>query len=488
MELTSGREIEPALREQLVRQIGQTRFSRWFYNVDLTCREGEVVVTASDALQHDWLQKHYRREIGQCCRDLFQKEMPVRFLVRPSDARPERAQAENLTLDSRSIEYLQGTEDAPHPAPSDAASPAPGAKPVPPRRAERTAGRPERAAGRAFASYETFITGVSNSAAKGIADIAISRPGMLNPVLIYGPTSVGKTHLLEGVYCEFRKNCGRKTPKYLTADEFTGQYIRGFQEKPGGDHSFRSRLIESNLVVIEDIQNLEKRDATQRELSSLIDLLRGKGIQMIFSADRPLAEMPFLRPELRTRLESGVVCGIEPPDRETLLRVFRQMAEKRSLQIPEEIARFVVSRFTAHARQLSGALNLLHAAFLTGGDITTLESVSAILDPLAPCRQMPITLEEIENAVASVFGVPAKELRGRSRSRACSYPRMLAMWLARRYTRSALSEIGRHFGGRSHSTVAAAQKKVDLWIEQGEQNDFSDSIRRVEQILNSRNR
>ena len=479
MELTSGREIEPALREQLVRQIGQTRFSRWFYNVDLTCREGEVVVTASDALQHDWLQKHYRRDIGQCCRDLFQKEMPVRFLVRPSDTRPERAQADNLTLDSRSIEYRQGTENAPHSAPSD--TPAPGAKPVPHRRAER-------AAGRAFASYETFITGVSNSAAKGIADIAISRPGMLNPVLIYGPTSVGKTHLLEGVYCEFRKNRGRKTPKYLTADEFTGQYIRGFQEKPGGDNSFRSRLTESNLVVIEDIQNLEKRDATQRELSCLIDLLRSKGIQMIFSADRPLAEMTFLRPELRTRLESGVVCGIEPPDRETLLRVFRQMAEKRSLQIPEEIARFVVSRFTAHARQLSGALNLLHAAFLTGGDITTLESVSAILDPLAPCRQVPITLEEIENAVSSVFGVPAKELRGRSRSRACSYPRMLAMWLARRYTRSALSEIGRHFGGRSHSTVAAAQKKVDLWLEQGEQNDFSDSVRRVEQILSSRSR
>ena len=475
MELTSGREIEPALREQLVRQIGQTRFSRWFYNVDLTCREGEVVVTASDALQHDWLQKHYRRDIGQCCRDLFQKEMPVRFLVRPSDTRPERAQADNLTLDSRSIEYRQGTEIAPHSAPSD--TPAPGAKPVPHRRAER-------AAGRAFASYETFITGVSNSA----ANIAISRPGMLNPVLIYGPTSVGKTHLLEGVYCEFRKNRGRKTPKYLTADEFTGQYIRGFQEKPGGDNSFRSRLTESNLVVIEDIQNLEKRDATQRELSSLIDLLRSKGIQMIFSADRPLAEMTFLKAELRTRLESGIVCAIESPDRETLLRVFRQMAEKRNLRIPDEIARFVVSRFATHARQLSGALNLLHAAYLTGTDISAIDSVSAVLGTLIPCRQMPISLEEIENAVASVFGISAKDLQGRSRSRACSYPRMLAMWLARRYTRCALSEIGRHFGGRSHSTVAAAQKKVDLWLEKGEMNDFSDSVRRTEQILTSRNR
>ena len=479
MELTTGKDIEPALREQLARQIGQKKLDRWFADVTFARRDGEVVVEVSNPFLQEWLAKHYRHEIVRCCQTLFRKEVPVQILVSSRIVPQESCQADDLTLGPDLIEFKKaGEPTAPHTFSADEGAPTKSSSPR----------KTERAGGRVFASYETFVTGVSNSAAKGIADIAISRPGLLNPVLIYGPTSVGKTHLLEGVYSEFRKNHGRKTPKYLTADEFTGQFVRGFQEKPGGDRSFRLRLLDSNLVIIEDIQNLEKRDATQRELSGLVDLLRAKGIQMIMSADRPLAEMTFLKPELRTRLESGVVCAIESPDRETLLRVFRQMAEKRNLPIPDEVARFVVSRFATHARQLSGALNLLHAAYLTGIEITTLESVSAILGSLIPCRQAPITLEEIENAVASVFGISPKDLQSRSRSRQCSYPRMLAMWLARRYTRSALSEIGRHFGGRSHSTVAAAQKKVDLWLEKGEKNDFSDSIRRIEQILSSRSR
>ena len=481
MELTTGKDIEPALREQLVRQIGQRKFDRWFTDVTFVRRDGEIAVLVSNPFLQEWITKHYRHEIGRCCQSLFDKEVPVQILVDPqvSSSPQKSTEADDLTLSADSIRFRAGEEAA-----------APVA--VPNRRGQTSktvsSRKTDRAGGRVFASYETFVTGVSNSAAKGIADIAISRPGMLNPVLIYGPTSVGKTHLLEGVYSEFRKHRGQKTPKYLTADEFTGQFIRGFQEKPGGDRSLRLRLLDSNLVIIEDIQNLEKREATQRELSGLIDLLRAKGIQIMMSADRPLAEMTFLKAELRTRLESGIVCAIESPDRETLLRVFRQMAEKRNLRIPDEIARFVVSRFATHARQLSGALNLLHAAYLTGTDISAIDSVSAVLGTLIPCRQMPISLEEIENAVASVFGISAKDLQGRSRSRACSYPRMLAMWLARRYTRCALSEIGRHFGGRSHSTVAAAQKKVDLWLEKGEMNDFSDSVRRTEQILTSRNR
>ena len=481
MELASGKDIEPVLREQLVRQIGQMKFDRWFADVTFSRRGEEFVVEVSSPFQKDWLQKNYRHEISRCFRELFGKDVSFQFLVDSAPARRAPSEADDLTLRPDAIEFKKGTgsdellsfvrvRGTDHPS-----------KPAARRRAERPAGR-------TFASYETFVTGISNSAAKGIADIAISRPGLLNPILIYGPSSVGKTHLLEGIYSEFRKVPGRKSPKYLTSDEFTGQFVRGFQEKPGGDRTLRNRLGDSNLVVIEDIQNFEKRDATQRELSSLVDLLRAKGVQIIMSADRSLAEMTFLKPELRTRLESGVVCAIEPPDRETLLRVFRQMAEKRNLNIPDEIARFVVSRFATHARQLSGALNLLHAAFLTGGDISTLESVSAILGAMAPCRQMPVTLEDIENAVASVFGITAKDLQGRSRSRQCSYPRMLAMWLARRYTHSALSEIGRHFGGRSHSTVAAAQKKIDLWLEKGEKNDFSDALLRVEQILSSRGR
>ena len=311
---------------------------------------------------------------------------------------------------------------------------------------------------------------------------------MFNPILFHGPTSVGKTHLLEGIYSEYRKSAGRKKPKFITADEFTSQFIQGFQEKPGGDRSFRARFLDANLLVIEDIQNFEKKEATQRELTQVIDSLVNKGVQVILSANRPVSEMKFLKPELRTRLVAGVAASIETPDRETLLKIFKQMAEERGLTVPDETCRLVVSRFAVHARQLSGVLNRLHLAYMTGADAFNPNAVADILADMTVRRQAPVTLEEIERAITSIFGIQTKELRGRSRARQCSHPRMLAMWLARKYTHSALSEIGRFFGGRSHSTVAAAQKKVDLWLQGPEKGEFSDALQRVERLLSSSSR
>ncbi|MGI5831967.1 MAG: DnaA ATPase domain-containing protein [Thermoguttaceae bacterium] len=501
MELTSDTEIEPLLRELLASQIGQKRFDLWFSSdVRFLLRDDGMTVSAPNEFLSGWLRGNYRHIISELCREVLGREVPVDFVSEESTASTQEVL--EVVTDPTSIHSEKiggaGKPKARKPNAAGSVEHTMGAEAVPrggvglPKsrspRDERPAlrKRNERTPGRVFASYESFVVGISNQSAKRITDIAIDSPGTLSPILVYGPTSVGKTHLLEGVYSEFRKNSGRKRPRYLTADEFTGQFVQGFQEKPGGDRSFRARFRDVNLLVIEDIQNLEKKIATQRELSRLIDELRAKGVQMIFSADRPLADLNFLRPELLTRLESGIVCGIETPDRDTLLQIFRRMAEERGLKIPDDVCRFVISRFTTHARQLSGALNRLHVAYLTDGVPFTVESASEILADLLPCRQVLVTLDEIEQTVSSLFGVPSKELRGRSRSRQCSHPRMLAMWLARKYTRSALSEIGRHFGGRSHSTVAAAQKKVETWLRQGENPEFSDALRRAEQLLSFR--
>ena len=213
---------------------------------------------------------------------------------------------------------------------------------------------------------------------------------------------------------------------------------------------------------------------------------------MIFSADRPLGELTELKSELLTRIESGMVCGIKPAERETLLGIFRQMAAHRGLPIPDEVCRFVVSRFTAHARQLSGALNRLHAAHLATGRPYSIETAAEVLSDLARSRQRTVRLEDIEKTVAEIFRIPTDALRNRSKARQFSQPRMLAMWLARKYTRSALSEIGRYFGNRSHSTVVSAQKRVDSWLqtegtpaETGLLRDLAETLRRAERVLDA---
>lgn len=469
MEFTSGKEIEPLLRETIAAQIGQKKFDLWFpSSIRFDIRGGRLAVLAPQENICGFLRSFRSETLASACRQLFGREVPLDFLVeRPPLPEKSALPAVVDVTTSREPIRISGAEPMP-PRPAATSS-------LPRRKAERT--------GRVFASYDSFVVGVSNSTAKSIADIAIRTPGMFNPILFHGPTSVGKTHLLEGIYSEYRKITGRKRPKFMSADEFTGQFIQGFQEKPGGDRSFRARFLDINLLVIEDIQNFEKKEATQRELTHLIDILHSKGVQIILSADRPLAEMTFLRPELRTRLGAGVEAAIETPERETLLKIFSRMAQERGLEIPDEVGRLVVSRYAVHARQLSGVLNRLHLACLTGAGPLTSGRVTEILADMTLPRQMPVTLEEIEKAIASVFGIQAKELRGRSRARQCSHPRMLAMWLARKYTRSALSEIGRYFGGRSHSTVAAAQKKIDLWLSGPEGAGFSDSLKRVEQLL-----
>ena len=470
MELTSGKEIEPLLRETIAAQIGQKKLDRWFpSSIRFDFRGERLAVLAPQENICGFLRSYRSEPLASACRQLFGREVPLDFLVEeaPLPGKNSLSPVVDVTTSRDSIR-LRGAEPAPAPSPAASSS-------LPRRKTERS--------GRVFASYDSFVVGVSNSTAKSIADIAIRTPGMFNPILFHGPTSVGKTHLLEGIYSEYRKNSGRKRPKFLSADEFTGLFVQGFQEKPGGDRSFRARFLDANLLVIDDIQNLEKREATQRELTHLIDILQSKGVQVVLSADRPIAEMTFLKPELRTRLGAGVEAGIETPERETLLKIFNQMARQRGLEIPDEVGRFVVSRLAVHARQLSGVINRLHLACLTGAGPLTPESAAGILADLTVRRQTPVTLEEIEKAIASVFGIQTKELRGRSRARQCSHPRMLAMWLARKYTRSALSEIGRFFGGRSHSTVAAAQKKIDLWLSGPEGAEFSDPLKRVEQLL-----
>lgn len=470
MVVVSDEKIELLFGELVAERIGQQRYDRWFSSdVRFEFRGGELRVIVRTPLLCSWLSDRYRRVLEEICRSRLGRDVPVRFVTgeekSPAPAASVSDEIVEVTTQPESIKIAKPQKTEP-------------AKP----KSRSSKKSSEQSFKRVYASYSTFVTGVSNHTAKGIADVAISSPGTLNPVFIYGPTSVGKTHLLEGVYSEYLKRNGRKTPRYLTSDEFFTQFVQGIQDR-SGTNDFRARFANANLLIIEDLQNLERKEATQRELIHLIDTLQAKGVQMIFSADRPLADLTFLKAELLTRIESGIVCSIEVPERETLLKIFQQMARNRRLDIPEPVCRFVVSRFTAHARQLSGALNRLHAAHITGGTPFTVETASEILADLIPQRHQPVTLQEIEKAVSAIFNVSGKDLCGRSRSRLCTHPRMLAMWLARKYTRCALSEIGRHFGNRSHSTVVSAQKKVQQWLGSPDSSDFADALRRVERIL-----
>jgi chromosomal replication initiator protein len=210
----------------------------------------------------------------------------------------------------------------------------------------------------------------------------------------------------------------------------------------------------------------------------------------VFSADRPPSELAELGPEITTRLGSGMVCRIEPPDYATRLGIVDRMAQRLGVDAPADVQRLIASRLTSHAREISGALCCLQATSQALGRPISLPLAEEALGEMIRRHSRVVRLGDIQKAVCEVFGLDAASLQSDRKTKRLSHPRMLAMWLARKHTRAALSEIGDFFGRRSHSTVISAQKRVDGWMAAGEPLHLSertwqidDAIREVERQL-----
>jgi chromosomal replication initiator protein len=242
--------------------------------------------------------------------------------------------------------------------------------------------------------------------------------------------------------------------------------------------------------MIDDLQFLVGKRATQVELLHTIDTFIREGRQLVFAADRSPTELAELGPELTTRLTSGLVCRIEPPDYAMRLGIVAQMARRMKMAVPVDVQQYVASRLTSHARELSGALCRLKASSQAVKQPISLAMAEETLADLIRHSGRAVRLADIEKAVCDVFGLDPASLQSDAKAKRVSHPRMLAMWLARKHTRAALSEIGHYFGRRSHSTVISAQKRIDGWMASGSSLDLAerhwrvdDAIRQVERRL-----
>ncbi|HEV7222128.1 MAG TPA: chromosomal replication initiator protein DnaA [Pirellulales bacterium] len=454
-------EIVSALQLALADKVGQERFELWFgANTRLDLRDDELTVCVPNQFFHDWLRKNFRRQIEAACEETLGKAAPVMFRVDPS-------------LDAPTVK-------------------APGMRPaapvqVPPARASA----PPQPAGemrRRFAALDSFAVGPANRLAHVAVQTVAARLGQSSPLVLCGPTGVGKTHLLEGLLTETRRTQARCQAVYLSAEQFTTLFLGALHGS--GLPSFRRKYRGLDLLIIDDIQFLAGKKATLVELLHTIDTLSRERRQLVFAADRPPAELGILGPELVTRLQGGLVCNIEPPDCETRLGIVRQMAARFEMDVPADVQAYVAANLHSHARELAGALNRLHAASLAWQRPITLALAEETLAETLRRSARSVRLADIEQAVCQVFGLEPQSLQSGRKGKQVSHPRMLAMWLARKHTRAALSEIGYYFGRRSHSTVISAQKKVNAWMADrapldGAQSGWNieEAIRKVEQTL-----
>ena len=476
-------QIGVALSAELARRIGAQRFALWFGpQTQLSVGAAGLTIRASSPFVRDWLRQNFADDIRACCDAVVGRSLPMEFDVdlalvnsveQPATPTPESARECQAKPQVNGGGSMEGDD-------AGRCQTLPDVK--------RLKGNSESSGPPAAATLAGFVVGPSNEYAFRAAELTGRGRQQASPVLLCGPTGVGKTHLLRAIGREFRRHQPRAAAVYLSAEQFTTGFIEAI--RGSGLPSFRQKCRGARLLVIDDIQFFAGKQRTLEELQYTVDTLLADGRQLVLGSDRSLAELRLLGSELISRLAGGLICEIEPPEFATRLGIVRSLSREMDLAIDDAVLRAIATRITAGARELRGALHRLQATSHAFQQPITPELADKALADLARHSTRAVRLADVEQAVCNVFGVEPAQLRSDRKGRSLSEPRMLAMWLARKYTRAAWSEIGQFFGRRSHSTVISAHRRVERLIGSQAEiglNDHScsveDAIRRLETAL-----
>jgi chromosomal replication initiator protein len=291
----------------------------------------------------------------------------------------------------------------------------------------------------------------------------------------------GKTHLLEGTYIGLRKSRPAWRVCFTTAEDFTNRFVQAM--RLGKLVSFRRQFRDCDALLIDDLHFLAKKRATQEEFLHTFDVLIADSRPMVLTCDCHPRLADEFTPELTDRLLGGAVWGLQPPDADTRLAILRAKAQGGEGVIPEAVLRFLAAQLRGNVRELEGALHSLrHFSRVTGRVIDHGLAREALGDLLRHAVRV-VQIADIDAAVCRVLRLEAGTLQSKARAWAVSHPRMVAMYLARKHTPAAYSEIGRHFGGRNHSTAVAAEKKVRQWLADNSELALGERRLRVREVI-----
>lgn len=439
----------------LKRELGDAAFGSWIAPAMLReAATGDVVLVTPTGIARDWIRRSAWRRIGElwAANDPTGRRIDLKSRLEFEaalvgnggayvEAAPKTVAAEPIEI------VLPVSSDTPAVVAPSAKSP-------------RTQGLQERF------TFETFVPGPANEFAHAVARrIANWADGHFNPVLFHGPYGFGKTHLLNALAWEAMRNAPEKRVVYLTAERFLSTFVRALMDRQTA--AFKEELRAADLLIIDDVHFIAGKQSTQEELFHTLTALVGEGGRVVFSADRPPSAMTEMDAHLRSHLSAGLVCGLEPADRSLrmgiLERKIQTLAAAHGFEptVRPDVLQFLADRFTDSVRELEGALNTLSARAGEGLSRMTLDEVQAILRPHLRSGEKRITIDDIQKATAEHYGMKQADLLSERRNRAVARPRQAAMWLAKQLTTRSLPDIGRRFGGRDHTTVLHAVRRIE---------------------------
>ena len=319
--------------------------------------------------------------------------------------------------------------------------------------------------GRYDFTFENFIKGPSNQFAYAAAQAVAANPsGAYNPLFIYGPSGLGKTHLLNAIQVEIKKNHPDFNIVYVDCEMFTNEIISAV--KTATTEQFRQKYRQADVLLIDDIQFLAGKESTQEEFFHTFNTLHNDGRQIVIASDRPAKEIKSLEERLRTRFEWGLTADIQPPDFETRVAIVKRKAELLNLDLPNDVAEYIANHLKQNIRQLEGAVKKLNAYYMLEG-ISPVIGVAqnAIRDILSETQPVPITVEKIISEVARTYSVSAADIRSAKRNSAVAAARRTAIYVIREITGMSMEDIGKEVGGRDHSTIVYSLKVMSKSIQ-----------------------
>lgn len=441
-------------------EIGEAAFQSWLK--PMTVREvtgGNVRISVPTRFMKDWVVAHYVDRLSALWSDLNDTVNGVEIFV----------QADYGQQDAKTAARVSAA--ASRKAEDEAASLSKSMTSVPslPMRAQANlaAMRPANDSALEISApldqrytFDNFVVGKPNEFAYAAAKrVAESPHAQFNPLFLYGGVGLGKTHLMHAIAWQIRENDPNRTVIYMSAEKFMYRFIRALREQNTVD--FKDQFRNVDVLMIDDVQFISGKDSTQEEFFHTFNALVDQGRQIVISADKSPSDLEGMEERLKSRLNCGLVADLHATTYELRLGILQTKAERMNADVPGKVLEFLAHKITSNVRELEGALNRVAAhASLIGRDIT-IESAQDVLHDLIRANDRRVTIEEIQKKVAAHFNIRTSDMHSARRARSVARPRQVAMYLAKQLTSRSLPEIGRKFGGRDHTTVMHAVKKVD---------------------------
>jgi chromosomal replication initiator protein len=314
-------------------------------------------------------------------------------------------------------------------------------------------------------TFDSFVVGSSNQFAQAACQAVAELPSRAyNPLFIYGGVGLGKTHLLHAVGHQSARLFPGMSVAYLSSERFTNELINAIRYDRTAE--FRARYRTIDLLLIDDIQFISGKERTQEEFFHTFNDLYESRKQIIVSSDSSPKDIPEIEERLRSRFEWGLIADIQPPDFETRVAIIKKKAALERVRLADDVAYLIASRIKSNIRELEGSLTRMIAFCALTGREMGVDLAQEVLGELWGEEEKIITIEQIQRRACDFFGLKISDLKAKNRTKAIAFPRQVAMYLARQMTHSSLSEIGRAFGGKDHTTVLHAVDKIQTLLQE----------------------